>query len=455
MNARSLRTRSLLTVLAVVVPVLIIYAFVSHSHVSYQLGRRLDGRMKHELTMLKEAVLRSGGDDARLRDIVDLMPIDTFPQRRLYGIWANGHLVLSTPELPFSAIPQVQSGYSDVAAGGTDWRVLADFVAPSPATHARNIVLVVADPMSARAALIREGSIDTALPVLIAVPVLIIGIYLALVGSLRPLTRLAEQIRHRSPEHLEPIETRDVPSEALPIAESVNALMTRLADSLERERRFTADAAHELRTPLTALKANAQVAMRATDEHLRRETLQSIVRTVSRTDRMISQLLVLARLDPQANRIQGETVDLAKVAAQTLADLQVMAEPRGKHLRLESDAPVSVPGSADALAILMRNIVENAIQYSDDNTPIDVRTFRDGSHGVFQVSDIGTGIPDAAKQDVFNRFRRLPDAKGAGTGLGLSIVQRIAELHRADVTLVDAVPGRGLRVTVRLPLIEA
>lgn len=451
MNWQSLRVRSLLTVLAVVLPVLAIYAYLSHEHVSYQLGYRLDGRMKHEVTMLREAVLRSGGDNARLREIVDIMPIDTFPQRRLYGVWADGELILSTQSLPFETLPTVDSGYSDVEAGNSEWRILVDLVPASEQTQGRNIAVLVADPMAVRTSLIRGGAIDTTLPVLIAVPVLIIGIYIALIRSLGPLTQLAGQIRSRSPERLTPIETTGVPSEVKPIAESVNALLARLAESLEQERRFTADAAHELRTPLTALKAHAQVALRAQDETMRREALHSIARIVGRTDRMISQLLILARLDPQVSRIQTEQVDLGKLVAQSLSDLQVMAEARGHELQLDAQPAVTVRGSSTALTILVRNVVENALQYSTDGEPVEVRVLREGAHGILTVSDTGPGIPDEAKQDVFNRFRRLPDAKAQGTGLGLSIVQRIAELHGADVTLQDVEQRTGLRVAIRIP----
>jgi two-component system, OmpR family, sensor histidine kinase QseC len=329
--------------------------------------------------------------------------------------------------------------------------VLTDVRPASDATRGRRIAVVVADPMSVRTALFREGAIDTTLPVLIAVPVLVIGIYIALVRALGPLTHLAEEIRSRSSERLQPIETARVPSEAKPIAESVNALLARLAESLEQERRFTADAAHELRTPLTALKAHAQVALRAQDETLRRETLQSIARIVGRTDRMISQLLILARLDPQVSRIQTEQVDLGKLVAQSLSELQVMAEARGHQLQLDAQPAVNVRGSSTALTILVRNVIENALQYSTDGEPVEVKVVRDGAHGILTVSDSGPGIPGAAKQDVFNRFRRLPDAKAPGTGLGLSIVQRIAELHGADVTLHDVETRTGLRVSIRIP----
>lgn len=449
MNPRSLRHRSLIAVLAVVLPALVVYAWLSHAHVSHQLGYRLDGRMKHELVMLKEAVLRSDGDNARLREIVELMPIDSFPQRRLYGIWADGERVLATDPLPQELAPEGRTGYADVQAGGQEWRVLTEVIPASAATQQRRIEVLVADPMSARAALIRGGAIDTTLPVLIAVPVLILGIYIALGRSLNPLTQLAAQIRSRSPERLEPLDAGDVPSEALPIAESVNALLSRLGDSLDRERRFTADAAHELRTPLTALKAQAQVALRAGDDNLRREALQSISRTVDRTDRLIAQLLALARLDPLQRGLPTEEVDLAKVTRQTLADLSGIAEARRKLLRLQNDDDVVIQGSSTAVAILVRNIVENAVQYSNEAEPVDIRVFRDGTDRVLEVCDTGPGIPGQVRGEVFERFRRLPDAKSPGTGLGLSIAQRIVELHDAAISLDDAGDAAGLRVTVR------
>jgi len=343
-------------------------------------------------------------------------------------------------------------GYSDIAAANTRWRILTELVPASPATAGRRITLAVVDPMTVRTALIRGGAIDQTLPALIAAPILIIGIYLAMARSLRPLTRLADEIRARSADRLEPVMTKGVPREALPIAESVNALMKRLAGALDRERQFTADAAHELRTPLSALKAHAQVAMRAEDERLRLESLQSIERTVNRTDRLISQLLTLARLDPQVSRIQAETVDLGQIAAQTLVDLQAQADARGHTLRLNAQEHTVVRGSATALGILARNLIENAVQYSSEGEPIDVRVFSDGAHGVLEVSDHGPGIPDADKQNVFGRFRRLPDARGPGTGLGLSIVQRIAELHNAAVTLEDVDARGGLRARARIPM---
>ena len=448
---KSLRTRSLVTIVAVVIPMLVAYAVVSHSRASYQLGQRFDGRMHSELRMLQTAVVRSHGDMARVREIVDLMPVDSFPRRRLFGIWSKGQLLLASQRLPFDVPPTLELGFTNVDGSDGQWRILTEMMPSSEGTSHRDLVVLVADPMPTRSALIWGAATDNVLPLLVALVLVIAGIYIALVASLRPLTQLAAQIRQRSADQLTPIATDHVPNEVLPIAESVNLLMARLGDSLERERSFTADAAHELRTPLTALKAHAQVALRAQDEELRRETLRNIARTVNRTDRLIAQLLTLARLDPDAGNTYSHRVDLGKVGTRTVEELRSMAEGRGQQLQLQTDPGVIVRGNADALAILTRNIVENAIQYSHEGKPIDVRVFADGGHGVLQVTDCGPGIPDEAKQEVFRRFRRIAGTTSPGTGLGLSIVQRIAELHGGEVALHHNETEAGLRVVASIP----
>lgn len=452
MDIQSLRMRSLITIVAVVLPLMALYTALSYSHVSYNLGQRFDGRMRGELRMLEVAVEKSSGDVARLKELANLLPIDTFPQRRVFGVWFDGELVLATEKQPFESPPHVTDGFEDVEVGDERYRILSKSSPPTPQTASHSMILAVADHEPTRTALIRQAMWDVIIPLIIGAPLVVLGIYIALIRSLSPLTRLADEIRHRSPQQLKPIATADVPSEALPIANSVNQLMLRVGDSLERERRFTADAAHELKTPLTALKAHAQVALRTEDENIRRDTLRNIARTVNRTDRMIAQLLTLARLDPSTGQLNTERVDLAKTAVATLSDLKQTAEVRQQTLTLHADDRVIVNGNTDALAILIRNIVENALLYSHEQTPVEVFVRRQEGRGAIEIRDRGPGIPAEQKQEVFQRFRRIPGAKSPGTGLGLSIVQRIAELHHGEVTLNDGESGVGLSVVVSLPL---
>jgi two-component system sensor histidine kinase QseC len=447
----SLRIRILLTIIGVIVPVMLIYSITGFQHVSDELTRRFDGRMTREMRMLETAVARSGGDIGRIAEMIEVMPTDSFPRRRHLSIWSGDRLIVASENLPFTAPPPATPGFHAVSASDSDYRVLSAVLQPTAATHDQTWVLSVAEFVPMRTGLIRQAARDILYPLAVAIPLVVIGVYVALLVNLRSLTNLASQIRRRSADRLQPIDTTGVPNEMQPIATSVNHLMSRLGESLDRERRFTADAAHELRTPLTALKAHAQVALKAEDEHLRRDALRSIARTVNRTDRMISQLLTLARLDPDAGPTYLDKVDLGRVASRTLSELRGLAETRGQHLNLHADGSVVVRGNSDALSILMRNIVENAIQYSEDGTPIDIRVFGDGANGVLEVNDHGPGIPDEEKQEVFGRFRRLPGTKGSGIGLGLSIVQRIADLHGGRIALFDADAGPGLKVTATIP----
>jgi signal transduction histidine kinase len=141
-----------------------------------------------------------------------------------------------------------------------------------------------------------------------------------------------------------------------------------------------------------------------------------------------------------------------QVAKRIVSELRATAESRGQELQLQVDAPVVIQGSADALEILLRNIVENALRYSPDNLPVVVRVFRNESSGLVEVEDRGPGIVDEDKQEVFRRFRRVLGTNMTGVGLGLSIVQRIAELHGGLVSLSDGEAGIGLRVKVSIAL---
>jgi two-component system sensor histidine kinase QseC len=281
-------------------------------------------------------------------------------------------------------------------------------------------------------------------------PLLVIGIYLGLRRSLAPVTHIAQEIQGRSTERLDPISTTDVPAELRPIVLSVNQLLAHIEASFEREKRFTADAAHELRTPLTALKTHAQVALRA-DEDLRRSSLHKIVNVVNRTNRLLSQLLMLARLDPRTPKTFTDRMNLRSIAQQVIDELATRNADGSGRLNLQAEEDVLVRGEADTLGVLMRNVIENSLQYSAQDQPVDVRVYRDGDRGVFEVEDHGPGIRDVEKMEVFRRFWRAPGTPGFGTGLGLSIVQRIVDLHGGSIGLRDARGGAGLLVSTRFP----
>jgi len=308
------------------------------------------------------------------------------------------------------------------------------------------------------------------MPLLLALPVLAILIWIVIGRGIRPLTRVADEVANRAPQHLDPLDTHAVPQEIMPLVNSLNVLFARLQQAFEHERRFTADAAHELRTPLAALKTQAQVALNASIPEQQHNALLNVVTGVDRATHLVEQMLTLARLEPRTfleshkNNISAVEIqhadiqNLHKLAAHSLAEIAQTAFEKNIELSLDEMAEGStaqVMGNADMLGILLRNLIDNAIRYTPPNGEVKVHIHTDNQQVILQVSDTGVGIPQAERTRVLERFYRVLGNQESGSGLGLSIVMRIAELHGATVSLDDAENNRGLKVTVRFPAVTA
>jgi signal transduction histidine kinase len=235
--------------------------------------------------------------------------------------------------------------------------------------------------------------------------------------------------------------------------ESLNHLFDRVRASLEGERRFTADAAHELRTPLAALRAQAQVALGAIDADERRRALEKVMAGCDRASHLVSELLTLARLEPREFRAEAQPCALGGVLEAALAEVAPAAIAKDIELGLDAPPePVTIAGDARLLDMLFRNIVDNAVRYSPPRSRVTVRLARRGQEAVVVTNDEGPGVPQAQREMLGARFRRFGGSDAPGTGLGLSIARRIAELHRGTISFGDGEGGRGLAVTVALPL---
>lgn len=300
-----------------------------------------------------------------------------------------------------------------------------------------------------RAALVESLAAHLLHPLLVAVPVLGVVIWLSVGWGLAPLRTLAAQVRARDPENHAPLNVV-APDEAQPLVKALDGLFVRVGESLERERRFTADAAHELRTPLAGIRTHAQVALAAADEDSRREALTWVVAGTERAAHLVEQLLMLARLE--APPPMTPTV-VADVAAQVVAELSDLAAARGIDLGVaEAEAGSVIAANPHLLAVLLRNLVDNALRYVPSGGRVDVAVRRQPGVVALTVVDDGPGIPADERTRVFARFHRGLGTGTEGCGLGLSIVARIAELHGARVALGDGRDGRGLTVSVAFPL---
>jgi two-component system OmpR family sensor kinase len=349
----------------------------------------------------------------------------------LVQVWrADGSVVfVSSPRV----IPPVLApvGLSTVVSPGGDWRVYR--------IDAASQIVQVAQPMSLRRDRAAASAARVLVPVIVALPVLAVLIWLVVSRGLAPLTGLARSLAARGPRALAPLPEAGLPEEVRPLVGSLNDLLARLERALDRERAFIADAAHELRTPLAAVGLQLQVLERVSAGAEREQALERLKAGVQRAARLVGQLLDLARQDDAADR-RTARVDLAAVAREVVLEQAQQAEARRIDLGLEG-AAAEVEGDAEGLRVALGNLVDNAIRHSPHGGRVDVRVRTDGADVVAEVVDSGPGIPPAERERVFDRFHRGESAAGSGGGLGLAIVREIATRHGATVELADRADG--------------
>ena len=327
-----------------------------------------------------------------------------------------------------------------------------------------NLALIqVAETREKRSVLATEIIKGVMLPQFAILPLAVLLVWLALVRGIKPLHQLEERIQARKSDDLSPINHRGVPLEVVPLVDSVNGLLERLHDSLATQKRFLADAAHQLKTPLAGLRMQAEIAQResASADDLK-QSLQQIGRASMRATHTVNQLLSLARAESRGGILQTSRCDMAAIVIDAVRDCVDRALARGIDLGYDGPQPgdnqANIDGNATLLSELVRNLLDNAINYtpSSSESPgvINVRLLIDpfGHALALQVENTGPGIPEGEREHVFQPFYRVLGTGVDGSGLGLPIVQEIARQHGASVVLEDAFAQRsqrGVLVTVR------
>lgn len=367
-----------------------------------------------------------------------------YEQKLAFQIWDEHDLLMRSTSAPITVLGGEKDGYSESVINGEPWRVLTRW------DTRHEFMIQVAEPLVDRENLARHITLKMLLPNLLALPVLALLIWFAVGGGLRPLHQLKNEVKQRTANRLEPVAMTGVPEEVAPLVEALNELFTRLQHAFDSERRFTADAAHELRTPLAALKIQAQVALRSTDETERHVALENVLRGVDRATRLVQQLLTLARVDPETAAIDYKQVELHGLAATVMRDLEPLAHAKQIEIALEEGATCHVQGDDAQLGLLLRNLLDNAIRYTPIGGRVSVAV-QDADGIILEVRDTGPGIPVAEREQVQQRFYRITGSGEEGSGLGLSIVRRIAELHGARLELCDNDAGQGLLARVCWP----
>ncbi len=438
---RSLQTRLLTTVLALVLVAWGVAAALAWHETDEEVSDLLDAHLAQTAALLRLQPLDELDED-RLNEAPEL---DKHQPRVVFQLWHEDQLLARSASAPQEPLTQRRKrGFADSQVDGKAWRV---FVTQG---REQDVRIVVGELQSVRKEIVQASLTSILKPMAWALPLLALGIWWAVRGSVRPLGRLGNAVAARQPQSLESLSTAGVPPEVLPLVTALNELFERMARLLATEQQFTADAAHELRTPIAGIRMQAQVAQGATDTQERATALQATVQGCDRATRLVEQLLQLARLDAEATPDRSST-PVADVARQVAADLQATAERRHQRIVLrEPMAPgVHIPLPEPLARVLLRNLLDNALRYSPEGAEVQLQMDDQGDgHGQLGVEDSGPGLTPEEQARLGERFFRVLGTGQSGSGLGWSIIQRIARLHHLQVG-TDRSPGLGgLRVTV-------
>lgn len=264
------------------------------------------------------------------------------------------------------------------------------------------------------------------------------------------LSSLSNKIKRFRYANYKEIDLNDVPVEVKPIIDELNELIEKFNEAIKAERRFSSDAAHELKTPLAALKTQAQVAISADDEESRNRALMNITKCVDRSVHSVQQLLVLSRLTNGILSDSPSVLDLNDIVADVVADLYFLAQEKKVDIEVINESEkIQIEGFAIAISTLVKNLVSNAIKYSDPEKGfVKIILSNIGTKAILRVIDNGHGISPEMRERVFEKFFRIVGEKSEGSGLGLNIVQQIVKLHKASIKLLTPESGKGLEVVV-------
>jgi signal transduction histidine kinase len=430
---RSIRARLLIALILLVAFVSLLAATVTYRRVLNETSSLFDYQLRQMALSLRSQI--------SLAPRVEVPP-DQGDTDFVIQIWDpfGTRVYLSRPGLPL--INQTVLGYADLSLQGQAWRAYGLQTADG--------VIQIAQPIQVRERLARAAALRVVIPLMLLLPIMIIFVAWIVRRGLLPLRDVTAEVQRRGARSLTPLTTGNLPQEIEPLVAELNRLLARLHEAFTVQRAFIADAAHELRSPLTALRLQVQLLDRAPDDAARQAARDNLGAAIERAIHLVEQLLTLARSDPGETAGALEHLDLAAPAAQALTDTHPLALSRQVDLSLESEGEVPVRGDSDALRVLARNLVDNAVRYTPCGGSVRVRVHAAAAGPLLEVIDTGPGISAADRTRVFDRFYRRANANETGTGLGLAIVKAIAVRHGAGVILGDA-PSGGLRVTVSFP----
>lgn len=459
---RSIRRRLLVVLLGVLTVLMLLAAALSYRAGLQEAGEMFDARLVQSSRVLLSLVDEPlsdlsafPGDPIVLRgwhgqadgvgEALAFKDGHAYENKLAFQIWApGGRLLLRSDSAPTTPMAALSPGYADVEIDGAQWRT---FTLRSP----QGRWFQSAERSDIRQELAEDIAVGTLLPLLFALPVMALVIWLTVAWATRSLRRVSNDIGERDPDRMTPVDDTKLPEEVHGLVRAVNELLQRLDLALARERRFIADAAHELRTPISAVKVHADNARMAMGDHDRETSQRLLAQGVERVERLVSQLLSLSRTERGVGRDAFRKLSLDAIVRSEADELKAMAASKHQALNVLLDH-ADVFGDEFSLGLLVRNLIENALRYTPRDGVVVVSTEQAGDRCVLTVEDSGPGIPAELQDRVFDRFYRVLGSGVDGSGLGLSIVQETLQAHSGQISLGTSDCLAGLKVVVSLPV---
>jgi two-component system sensor histidine kinase QseC len=416
-------------------------AFVGYE-AKHEVDELLDAHLAQSAALLVVQQNATPDDDEPL---LDAPTLHKYANRVAYQVFDEDRLVMHSPNVAHTPMAQHTQGFETLTlADGKTWRI---FAAPG---QSRDVQIYVAERVESRDEILWAVLRGFLPPLTIALPLLLIGLWWNVRSGLQPLQRLRQALLKRDTQTLTPVSLSETPQEVQPMLDALNDLLQRLAQRMETERRFTADAAHELRTPIAAIRAQAQVALSSTtNDEMRQQALQDTLLGCDRASRVVEQLLTLARVEGPQD-VASEPFRLDQLAQQVMADLTPEALRRGQTLELLASEPLQITGQSTLWHILLRNLIDNALRYSPDGATVRIQAQRLNGHQVeVTVQDSGPGLSPEDLDRLGERFFRVLGTSATGSGLGWSIVRHIAALQFIDIQITKSLHLGGVQVTLK------
>ena len=435
----SLRTRLLRLLIIPLLLGLAIIGLVSYKGAYHETEEVYDAQLVHFARVLhklmQHEIVENDLDIKRI-DTLNATSLHSYEKHFAYRVWLNDNLVLYTDNTDEFGPRTQTGGFTERMIRNTRWRIFV--------YNQDNVHVEVAEEYEVRMDLIRHVLSGIFLPQLVLVPLLVVIIWLGVRQGVRPLEQLSTLINQRNPDTLEPIEWPILPKEVVPVTKAVNNLMLRMKGVLEKEKHFSNYAAHELRTPLAALKTQIQVALRESDLQKQKTLFAETIDSIDRMHHLVEQLLTFVRVQKVGS--EAESVNLSELVAEEMRKIAPYAVRKQVELQSDVTPAVHVNGNPDMLAVMLRNLLDNAIKYTNPQGEVSVVLRNENNTPLICISDTGIGINPEDRERMFDSFTRATNHQQSGSGLGLAIVKWVADQHRISINVFPAQTNQGTTI---------